>query len=122
MANKRYVITEDLRGLEVTLEVDHDVLTPERAEEINNFWIEPDARLAAAADDVVRAVILMAARFLMHRILADAWGSVRGLQDEFDEAEGWGGRAYNGITLIDFDGAPEIELHDLELVEVEVGS
>jgi hypothetical protein len=122
MAIKRYNITEDRYGLEVTLQVDHDLLTPELATEINAFWTEPDARLAAADDDVVRAVVLMAARHFMHGILEDKWGSVPGLQADFDEEEGWGGSAFNGITLLDFDGSPQIELYDLEVVQVEVES
>lgn len=122
MATKRYVITEDLRGLEVTLEIDHDVLTPERAEAIRSFWTKPDAGQAASEDDAVRDVILMAARFFMRIILSDRRCTVRGLQFEFDDAECWAGTEHSGITLIKFDDVPEIKLDDLEIVEVEAGS
>lgn len=120
MAIKRYRITDDRYFTEVTLQVDHDLLTPERAVEINSFWTEPDARLAAADDDPVRTVILMAARHFMYDILENRLGSVHGLQANFDDAEGWGGSAWNGISLLDFDGEPQIELHDLDLDELEV--
>lgn len=119
MEIKRYRITEDCYSTEVTLQVDHDLLTPERAAEINLFWSNPDERLAVADDDPVRAVILMAARRFMYGILEDSYGSVHGLQADFDEAEGWGGSAWNGITLIDFEGSPQIELYDLDFVELE---
>ncbi|ASK91084.1 DUF2528 family protein [Xanthomonas campestris pv. trichodesmae] len=116
---KRYQVTEDRYDLEVMLQVDHDLLTPERATEINSFWTDADERLDAADGDVVRAVILMAARRFMFGILEDTWAGVRGMQQDFDEAEGWGGSAWNGITLIEFDGAPQIELEDMALEEVE---
>ena len=44
---------------EVTLQVDHDVLTPELATEINQFWSGADRRLAEENGDVVRTVIRM---------------------------------------------------------------
>jgi hypothetical protein len=122
MAIKRYKITEDRYDLEVILQVDHELLTPERATEINSFWTGSDERLDAANDDVVRAVILEAASRFMLGILEDTWGSVSGLQADFDKAEGWGGSAYNGITLLDFEGTPQIELYDMEMVELEVES
>lgn len=118
MSIKRYRITEDRYDLEVTLQVDHDVLTPGRATKINNFWSNPDERLAVTDDDPVQAVILMAARRFMFCILVHPLGSVDGLQSDFDEAEGWGGSFWSGITLIDFDGSPQIELYDLEVDEL----
>lgn len=44
---------------EVTLQVDHDVLTPALATEINQFWSGADGRLAEESGDPVRTVIRM---------------------------------------------------------------
>ena len=44
---------------EVTLQVDHDLLTPEMAKEINDFWSEANYRLLQEDQDVVRVVIRM---------------------------------------------------------------
>jgi hypothetical protein len=116
---KRYHVTEDRYDLEVTLQVDHDLLTPERATEINAFWTGAEDRLAAADDDVVRAVILLAACHFMYAVLEEQFAVVSGLQREFNETEGWGGADWNGITLVEFDGTPRIDSEDLTLTEVE---
>lgn len=47
---KRYRSTCDDSGIEVVLDVDHDVLTPELAREINAFWTDADWRLECAGD------------------------------------------------------------------------
>lgn len=67
---KTYIVTAswfDDSG--VTLRVDHDVLTPELATEINTFWSDADGRLVDENYDVVRVVIRMfgaaAIRFFM---------------------------------------------------------
>ena len=44
---------------EVTLRVDHDILTPALANEINSFWGDSEFRLDEENQDVVRAVIRM---------------------------------------------------------------
>ena len=67
---KDYIVTASwFDDAGVTLRVDHDVLTPELATEINTFWSDADGRLADEKDDVVRAVVRMfgaaAIRFFM---------------------------------------------------------
>ena len=42
---------------EVTLRVNHDILTPELATQINQFWSDDGGRLEQEGGDVVRAVI-----------------------------------------------------------------
>lgn len=42
---------------EVSLQVDHDVLTPDLATLINSFWSGSEDRLKAEKGDVVRAVV-----------------------------------------------------------------
>lgn len=44
------------REFEVTLEVDHEILTVEHVTMINQFWYDYDSRLSAENDDVVKAV------------------------------------------------------------------
>lgn len=51
------VACEDFESSEVTLQVDHGVLTPALATEINNFWSGADGRLSDENGDVVRAVV-----------------------------------------------------------------
>ncbi|MGH8089460.1 MAG: DUF2528 family protein, partial [Stenotrophomonas sp.] len=62
---KRYKIEQEWGDAEVTLDVDHDRLTPKLATQINSFWTGASDRLDSAGGDVVLAVIkLAAAEFL----------------------------------------------------------
>ncbi|MFN3437832.1 MAG: DUF2528 family protein [Acidovorax sp.] len=55
---KTYRVSADwFSDAEITLQVDHDVLTPELATLINDFWSDAADRLQQADGDVVRAVI-----------------------------------------------------------------
>ncbi len=55
---KRYLVKETWKEYQVTLEVNHDVLTEETASLINGFWSNAEDRLSAENGDVVRTVIL----------------------------------------------------------------
>jgi hypothetical protein len=113
---KRYRSTCDDSGIEVVLDVDHDVLTPELAREINAFWTDADWRLLCAGDNPVIAVIRLAAQALMYLLLEDLPGDTRTAMREFRALEGW--PADCGITLVEFDGVPDIDSIAITVVEV----
>lgn len=70
MANlKRYTLEDAWKDWDVTVEVDHDILTEERAAEINSFWSGDEERLSDEDGDVVRAVIKYAARMWIYDLL-----------------------------------------------------
>ena len=115
MNKKRYhVTTGDMDDIHITVEVDHDALTEELATQINRFFCDHDARLAAADDNVVHAVIKMAARYFL--LTALEGDSVHGCNRELGEAEGWPNPA--PVRLIEIDGIPEFESMDFQLEEI----
>lgn len=113
---KRYRSTCDDSGIEVVLDVDHEVLTPQLATEINAFWTDADWRLQCAGGNPVMAVIRLAAQALMYLLLEDLPGDTRSAMNAFRELEGW--PAECGITLVEFDGVPDIDSTAISVVEV----
>lgn len=96
---KRYKIEHNWNeGMEVVLEVDHDILTPERAAEINNFWSNHDGR-EAEAQGVVPAVIRLFGGCAINAMLAEGGAefgehqpeSQRVWSEDLRSEEGWGG-------------------------------
>lgn len=105
MTIKRYTVTESWKDYSVTLEVDHSILTPERAEELNDYWAGAQEFKDAENGDVVRAVIRLAGSTLINIMLTQGGASftektkaiiiedspgalwTKDLHDE----EGWGG-------------------------------
>lgn len=102
---KRYTVKESWKDYSVTLEVDHSILTVERAQMINDFWSNNDERVAEEDGDVVRAVIRFAGAVLINMMLRNGGTEftekTRGpifddspgpiwTKDLHDE-EGWGG-------------------------------
>lgn len=110
---KRYSVTDNWTDIEVLLEIDHGVINVEMANAINSFWAGADNRLAAADDDVIKAVIKMAARNFIWALLENQQ-MLSMAQRYFDGAEGWPGA---GIKLISFDGLPEFDDEGLIVTE-----
>lgn len=120
MAIKRYNVWHGDTGADVTLEVDCDVLTPELAAQINNFTTDADVRLAAAEDDVVAAVVALAASWFLSYVLdTNECLNTYGMQREFNALEGWPPDGAHGIRLVDWDGRPDLDSTQLDLTEVE---
>ncbi|WP_233093604.1 MULTISPECIES: DUF2528 family protein [Pseudomonas] len=122
---KTYKLKDTWREWEIVLEVNHDLLTPERAREINEFWTSPDYRLEEAGQDAVKAVIKMAGERLASSFLEigggvcrDDHSAKRWTRENLHEIEGWGGTepgelfGWCGIRLVSAD--IEVNL-DLEL-------
>lgn len=113
---KRYKLMAGWAGeISVTVEVDHDVLTPEVAKEINDFWTSAEEVLAAANDDIVLAAVRRAGPYLIGAVLEGS--NLRGAQAELDEAEGWPAKGAHGIKIVDFE-VPDMGSIDLEMEEV----
>lgn len=131
---KRYTVSESWKDYSVTLEVNHDILTAERAEEINNFWSGDRYRLQKENGDVVRAVVRLAGQHLIGLMLNEGGTSFTEATNgpfenpgpiwtqDLHEEEGWGGGdggpfGWCGIRCVAADvDLPEFS--DVELVEV----
>ncbi|WP_104097576.1 DUF2528 family protein [Stutzerimonas kunmingensis] len=134
---KRYTVEESWKDYSVTLEVDHSVLTPERAAEINNFWSDHRSRLNEESGDAVLAVIRLAGSTLIRVMLSEGGadfsektkGPIFGdnpgpyWTKDLHDLEGWGGSVpespfgWCGIRCVAADvevpGFDEVELKEL---------
>lgn len=127
MANiKTYTLKDTWKEWSITVEVDHDILTSERAAMINSFWTSAEDRLSDADGNVVRAVIKLAAEGWVYDLLEAGGMRVEdGRQsriwtEDRQNKEGWGGTVQDsdfgwcGIRLVGAD--IEVDL-DLEFQE-----
>ena len=113
---------------EVTLQVDHDLLTPELAKEINDFWSDASYRLRQEDEDVVRVVIRMfGARTISLAMEQGGWdfskqsvvAGLRTAQEVIDSyGEGWPKAEELGIYVIQV-AADSVGFDDVELEAVE---
>lgn len=129
---KRYRVIDDWHDHEVYLEVDHSILTPERAQEINEFWGGDDDRLDSENGDHVRAVIRLAGSRFVQMALSEGGTSFSTAKTcaeasqiwsrQFRAEEGWGGEddtpyGWCGIRII--TASVEVPgFDDFELEEV----
>lgn len=113
---KNYIVTAYWFGeSEITLRVDHDVLTPELATEINTFWTGADERLADENDDVVRAVVRMFGAAAIRFFMDD--GGAR-----FDSG-GQGERHWTGQVLrSQVEGWPDIDSLGILILSADVSA
>lgn len=75
MTIRRYTVTDTWKDQEVTLEVDHSILTPELAKEMNEFWSSAEWRRSEEDGDDVRAVIRFAGTILINMMLGQGGSS-----------------------------------------------
>jgi hypothetical protein len=111
----------DSWDIQLFLLVDFDILTPERASEINAFWTEADFRQAMCDGDARAAVVRSAAAFLMQYAIENPGSRTEHLTAALHDAEGWGDHTYNGISVKDFDELPVVVFDTVEIEEVENG-
>ena len=132
---KRYKVSQIFGDYEVWLEVDHSILTPARAKEINEFWSGAKDRIEDEDGDETRAVLRLAGSTAVRVILTDWLGGAfftvedtdagRIWSEKFRALEGWGEEdetpfGWCGIRII----RAEAELpsfDDFELKEVARG-
>lgn len=96
---KRYKVKAPWKDYEVTLEVDLNRLTAERAQLINRFWTGAEDRLDEENEDVVRTVIRLAGHEVICALLEDRGADFsdgdqficKQVSNELHNSEGWGG-------------------------------
>lgn len=113
---------------EVTLQVDHDLLTPELAKEINDFRSDNNYRLRQEDRDVVRVVIRMfGARTISLAMEQGGWdfsnnspaAGLRTAQEVIDDfREGWPKAEELGISVIQV-AADSVGFDDVKLEAIE---
>lgn len=113
---KNYIVTAswfDESG--VTLSVDHDVLTPELATLINDFWSDNDSRLRDEDGDVVRAVVRLFGQVAIRFFMADGGLSFGPNAD--------GGRYWTKKVLeAQAEGWPDIDSFGILILSAEVSA
>jgi hypothetical protein len=132
---KRYRVKHTWNDYEVTLEVDLDRLTPERASLLNGFWSDHKNRVSEENGNVVRSVIRLFGSTMINMMLREGGSSFSANPKHwFDDAgpiwskdlhdeEGWGGTeegdnfGWCGIRVIAADvestGFDDVELEEL---------
>lgn len=122
---KKYKVKEDWKDYEVTIEVNHELLTPELATQINEFWSDSEDRLDAEDGDPVKAVIRLAGSCLINEMLREGSmsfskeneGMVKRWTEWLASQEGWPPADMLGIRCIDAEVlGPSFD--DLELTEI----
>lgn len=108
---------------EITLQVDHSILTPALAKEINDFWTGAEFRLMQESQDVERTVIRMFGARAIAFAMEQGWSFSdhsykRGLENAKDVidsfGEGWPKAEELGISIIDV-AADGVSFDDVEL-------
>ncbi|EIX9026393.1 DUF2528 family protein [Klebsiella aerogenes] len=84
---KKYTVDYDWKA-ELTIEIDHDVMTDEKLHEINNFWSNADYRLGRHGS-VLNAVLVMLAKEALLIALSQNYNTY-GVVSEFDWSNGEG--------------------------------
>jgi len=116
---KRYVFDAGFSDISVTLDIDLDVLTPELATMINNFWGDAEYVLSAADGYVIEAVARRAASVFINAAFEGC--SNEEAQTSLDESEGWPPAGESGIRLVAFDipdtCADQLDLRSVDTVE-----
>ncbi|WP_228022208.1 MULTISPECIES: DUF2528 family protein [unclassified Pseudomonas] len=120
---KKHTLMDSWKDWSITLEVDHDILTIERATEINEFWTSAEERLSDEDGDVVMVVIKMAAKHLVYAFLemgggvcSDERAAGHWTRDNLQNDEGWGGTVkgsafgWCGIRLVSADIEVDLNL------------
>jgi hypothetical protein len=111
---------DQLWDVEVELTVDFDILTLEKAAEINAFWIDAEERLALCEGDVRAAVVRLAARFAIVTVISE-WADEEAVNRALYDAEGWGDYDYNCIRITEVTGLMTPDFDEIKAEEIENG-
>ena len=100
----------DQEDIQVSIQVDTDVLTVDVAHEINNFITAPDSRLAECDEDIYRVVAQMFASYLMRWALSEGGAYCKDKDDPRGKVflrdvlkwlyEGWPDADKCGLTIV----------------------
>ncbi len=108
---KQFKFTAD-PYIEIEVEVDLSLLTPEIAAEINSFWGDDDDRLYQCDGDVIATVARLFAARALKEIAADggSFFTSDGLEAahytrEILKQEGWPGGDWKGLRIVSADFA-----------------
>lgn len=108
---QRYCVDWNGEGY-LDVEVDHDLLTENSLYEINNFWIDADARLDDQEGNLLFAVLALLAERCFLLSYRGCW-SASMLIDAFNQEEGW--PPMDGSYGIKIIGCDEPEFHLSEM-------
>lgn len=138
---KRYRVAESWKDYQVTLEVNLDVLTQERAAMINQYFSDDKTRLMEESDDVIRVAIRLAGSTMIRIMLEQGGASfTQAFRNVFGDnpgtswthdlhtAEGFGGceadeqpYGWCGMRIIDADvdvpGFFEVDMTEIVVAE-----
>lgn len=98
---------------EVTLQVDHDVLTPDLAMLINSFWSGAEDRLEKENGDVVRAVVHLFGSCAISFFMSDGGAQMGGGDNRY-----WTER----VIKAQHEGWPDVESLGILICAVSVSS
>ena len=125
---RKYTVTETWGDrFEISLEVDHEKLTPERAEMHLRFWSGADEKISDENDDPVKAAIREFGTNAIYHMLGDLGAKFSGgwvaaeWSKKMRDMEGYGGEdetpyGWLGIRILSAD-AQSPSYDDLELKE-----
>ncbi|WP_273822727.1 DUF2528 family protein [Pseudomonas asplenii] len=129
---KRFLVKDDWKDYQVTLEVNLDRLTVERAEMINGFWTDAEDRKDEESGDVIRTVIRLAGQEVIGEMLENRGAHftptcnrypAQSATMKLHSGEGWGGESegddygWCGIRVIGADVQPP-NFEELSLTEI----
>lgn len=119
MANvKKYTVDYDWKA-ELEVEIDHDVMTDEKLNEINNFWSNADYRLQRQGS-VLNAVLVMLAKEALLIALSQNYNTY-GVVSEFDWSKGEGVEGWppmdgsEGIKITSVDVSGILDSDDITI-------
>lgn len=125
---KRYTIKQAWGDHSIKLEVDHAILTPERADMHLRFWTGADDQIAEEDGDVVRTAIRAFGVNAIYHMLADYGASFKDARtakhwsEKMRDLEGYGGETdtpygWIGIRIVEAEAQSpsfdEVELEEL---------
>lgn len=120
MAETRvFIANHESYSTELRFSVDFEILTVERATEINAFWSDADSRLASCDEDARIAVVRLAAQHFLSAVFSG--GNPYSINRDFHSSEGFGDYEHNGIRLLSFNDEPDFDFDYIEVNEVEDG-
>ncbi len=115
MTTKRYRMSAD--NFDMTVEIDHAVMTEDKLHEINRFWTGAESRLYEKDGFVLGAVLELLFCRVQRVIVEDPFGlSLEGVINEFAWKDHRGNRKNGQEGWPDMDGSYGIRIVDVDEV------